>query len=161
MWRENAPLLVRFRNQRGPGDAPNSLLENTKFNLNVNIGRPVFRKDEHEKRETTERWDPCRSPTSANFSPYFFSLSFLSFFSNYESIERSVDRRNESPSGNFFMASRWIDGWGWIREREIIRSFSLTFLLPLFLPDVSSKMGKRSWWPRISVDSSWIRAQSS
>lgn len=49
------PSRPRFRNQRGPGDAPNSLLENTKFNLNVNIGRPVFRKDEHEKRETTER----------------------------------------------------------------------------------------------------------
>lgn len=154
------------RNQRGPGDAPNLLLENTKFNLNVNIGRPVFRKDEHEKRKTTERWNPVERAV-----PSFFLVLqrvrifpkrcfFLSFFPFELRSRRASWSSNRISARKFFIEINDKSSMGWICEGEIIRPFfSLSPPLPrLFPPNVSSKMGKRSWWPRISVDSSWIRA---
>lgn len=117
------------RNQRGPGDAPNLLLENTKFNLNVNIGRPVFRKDEHEKRKTTERWNPVERAV-----PSFFLVLqrvrifpkrcfFLSFFPFELRSRRASWSSNRISARKFFIEINDKSSMGWICEGEIIRPF--------------------------------------
>lgn len=118
------------RNQRGPGDAPNLLLENTKFNLNVNIGRPVFRKDEHEKRKTTERWNPVERAVPSFFlvlqrvriflKRCFF---FLSFFPFELRSRRASWSSNRISARKFFIEINDKSSMGWICEGEIIRPF--------------------------------------